>query len=75
MLCKDGAIMAGFGSRGGLRLVGVVRKDADLAQAAPCVESRPSPPPRKNELPTTRPTCGVRIDDVERSSENEDSHR
>jgi len=66
--------MAGFGSRGGLRLVGVVRKDADLAPAAPCVESQSSPPPQ-TELPTTRLTCGARIDHVERSPENEDSHR
>jgi hypothetical protein len=67
--------MAGFGSRGGLRLVGVVRKDADRATAAPCVELLPSPPPQKSELPATRPTCGARIDNDEFSSENENSHR
>jgi hypothetical protein len=66
--------MAGFGSRGGLRLVGVVRKDADRAPATPSVESLPSPPPQKSELPTTRLTCGTRFDNAECSSENEDSH-
>ncbi len=66
--------MAGFGSRGGLRLVGVVRKDAGLAPAAPCVESKPSLPPQ-TELPATGLTCGARIDHVERSNENENSHR
>lgn len=67
--------MAGFGSRGGLRLVGVVRKDADLAKATPCEESRPSPPSQKSELPRTRTTCGTRIDNAECSSENDDSRR
>jgi|GEM_PF-5622905 len=66
--------MAGFGSRGGLRLVGVVRKDADLVRAAPYVESRPSPPLQKGESPRTRLTCGTCIDNAECSSENEDSH-
>ena len=65
--------MAGFGSRGGLRLVGVVRKDADLAPAAPCVEPQPLPTPQ-TELPTTRLKCGARIDHLDRSTENEDSH-
>lgn len=65
--------MAGFGSRGGLRLVGVVRKDADLARVASCVESRPLPP-QKSELPTTLLACGAPIDNAaESSSENEDS--
>lgn len=65
--------MAGFGSRGGLRLVGVVRKDADCGTAPPCVDLRPSPPPQKSELPATRPTCGARIDSAESSSGTEDT--
>lgn len=66
--------MAGFGSRGGLRLVGAVRKDAYLAPAVPRVESQcpktPEPVP-----PTKRLTGAAHSDGVESIPEREGAQR